>query len=129
MKNRPDYLQILAMALLLIYVLSVFRIIYPYISYNLNYKYISNVLCQNKTKPEMNCHGKCHLQKELKKAANEEGQKKALSGKIQEIEALADNGPDLLFDQKFNFYKIKYPSFKEILHSVSADKFTPPPQA
>jgi hypothetical protein len=129
MKIRSYNLQILALALLLVYVLSVFRIIHPYLSYNLNYEYISNVLCENKAKPEMNCHGKCHLQKELKKTANEEGQKKALSAKIQEIEAVADNDPDLLFNQKFSFKKKKYPSFKEVLHSISAEKLAPPPQA
>jgi hypothetical protein len=129
MKMRSNNLQTFALALLLLYVLSVFRIIHPYLSYNLNYEYISKVLCENKAKPQMNCHGKCHLQKELKKAANEETQKKALSAKIQEIEAIASNKSDLLFTRKFSLNKIKYPSFKEILHSIPAEKCTPPPQA
>jgi hypothetical protein len=129
MKTRSHYLRILALALLLVYVLSVFRIIHPYLCYNLNYEYISSVLCENKSRPQLNCHGKCHLQKQLKKTANEESQKKALSGKTQQIEAVADNDPDVLFNQKFSLNKIQYPSFKEVLHTVSADKFTPPPQA
>ncbi|HXA02497.1 MAG TPA: hypothetical protein VNW99_10950 [Cytophagaceae bacterium] len=44
----------------------------PYLSYKVNFKYISTVLCENKNKPVLQCHGKCHLQKELRKTAEEE---------------------------------------------------------
>ena len=40
----------------------------PYIEYELNKKYIAEVLCENKDKPEMHCNGKCHLKKQIKKA-------------------------------------------------------------
>ena len=40
----------------------------PFIEYELNKKYIAEVLCENKDKPEMHCNGKCHLKKQLKKA-------------------------------------------------------------
>ena len=40
----------------------------PYIEYELNKKYIAEVLCENKDKPEMHCNGHCHLKKQLKKA-------------------------------------------------------------
>lgn len=36
------------------------------ISWKINQTYISENLCINKDKPEMNCNGKCHLQKQLK---------------------------------------------------------------
>ena len=42
----------------------------PFIEYQLNKKYIAEVLCVNKDKPEMHCNGKCHLKKQLKKANN-----------------------------------------------------------
>lgn len=44
----------------------------PVIDYVVNYEYISKVLCVNKAKPQMHCNGKCHLMKELAKAAESE---------------------------------------------------------
>lgn len=46
--------------------------IFPVIEYAVNYEYISKVLCENKAKPMMHCNGKCHLMKELAKAAENE---------------------------------------------------------
>jgi hypothetical protein len=37
------------------------------VSYYKNKTYISNVLCENKNKPQMHCEGKCHLKKQLDK--------------------------------------------------------------
>jgi len=42
----------------------------PVLDYAVNYEYISKVLCVNKDKPMMHCNGKCHLMKELAKAAD-----------------------------------------------------------
>ncbi len=46
--------------------------ILPVLDYIINYNYISEVLCENKAKPELKCNGKCHLMKNLAKAAEEE---------------------------------------------------------
>ncbi|WP_333875469.1 hypothetical protein [Flavobacterium sp.] len=46
--------------------------ILPVADYIINYDYISKVLCENKTKPELHCNGKCQLMKELAKAAEQE---------------------------------------------------------
>jgi len=44
----------------------------PVLEYILNYDYIVKELCVNKAKPQMHCNGKCHLMKELAKAAEKE---------------------------------------------------------
>ncbi len=44
----------------------------PVIDYVVNYEYITTVLCENKDKPKLQCNGKCHLIKELAKAAETE---------------------------------------------------------
>ncbi len=44
----------------------------PYVNYYINYTYISENLCENKDKPEMECHGKCHLEKTIKEADEKE---------------------------------------------------------
>ena len=42
-----------------------------YVNFKINQDFISKVLCINKEKPELKCHGSCHLAKKLK-AINEE---------------------------------------------------------
>jgi hypothetical protein len=62
----------------------------PVLSYFINYEYITNELCENQDKPEMECNGKCHLKKELAKASAEESStsKDKKSVNKQEIEVL-----------------------------------------
>lgn len=50
----------------------VLKPIFPLVDYAVNYNYIAKVLCVNKTKPTLKCNGKCHLMKEMAKAAEEE---------------------------------------------------------
>jgi hypothetical protein len=62
--------------------------ILPVVDYIVNYEYISKVLCVNKAKPMMHCNGKCHLMKELAKAAETENPKssdKKQNMPIQEV--------------------------------------------
>ncbi|RYY65345.1 MAG: hypothetical protein EOO13_17340 [Chitinophagaceae bacterium] len=44
----------------------------PVFEYAINYDYIRTVLCINKEAPAKGCNGKCHLMKELAKAAEAE---------------------------------------------------------
>ncbi len=45
----------------------VFRPLVPLVEYAVNYDYISEVLCVNKSNPELHCNGKCYLKKEIAK--------------------------------------------------------------
>ncbi|WP_347219606.1 hypothetical protein [Chryseobacterium sp.] len=45
----------------------VFRPLIPLAEYAVNYNYIVNTLCINKSQPELHCNGKCYLSKELAK--------------------------------------------------------------
>lgn len=46
----------------------------PVIDYILNQDYYAEELCENKSKPELACNGKCHLQKELQKITKHQSQ-------------------------------------------------------
>ena len=61
--------------------------------YELNKDYVADVLCINKDKPELNCKGKCYLNKQLKKADNTESNKQRppASKKIEITEFLVNN--------------------------------------
>ncbi|WP_376777512.1 hypothetical protein [Flavobacterium covae] len=58
--------------LLILVLLFLLRPVEPMVSYIINYDYISNVLCENNDKPELKCNGKCYLQKQMAKIAEEE---------------------------------------------------------
>ncbi|PWH83578.1 hypothetical protein DIS18_03220 [Algibacter marinivivus] len=47
--------------------LAMLRPVQPYVEYVLNQDYIAEFLCINKDKPKLQCNGKCHLVKEIKK--------------------------------------------------------------
>lgn len=59
--------QQLTYLVLLVYLISLIKPIYPVINYVINYDYIATILCINKEKPKSNCNGKCHVVKQLDK--------------------------------------------------------------
>jgi len=56
----------------LLYLLAMMRPLQPVIEYYANQDYISSVLCENRNRPALACHGKCYLQKQLSKASSSE---------------------------------------------------------
>jgi len=64
------------------------RPVLPVLEYALNYNYIAKVLCENKAKPQMHCNGKCHLMKELAKAAEKEKSDSDKKSAAQQAEVL-----------------------------------------
>lgn len=127
MNSKLTYRTVLAWMLLFIYFFGAARMAHPYLEYSLNYTYISEVLCVNKEKPELHCNGKCHLNKELKKAANEESGKKVTSLKLN-IEIIPAEEVLLYMDRTAVASIIKYPSFPEAVHSQNPENTTPPPR-
>lgn len=58
------------------YCINIFLVFYlvlkplaPLIDYAVRYDYISQKLCVNKSKPQLNCNGKCYLSKEIGKSS------------------------------------------------------------
>jgi hypothetical protein len=44
--------------------------------YQLNKKFIAEKLCENKSRPQMHCNGKCYLKKQLAKSTEEQNSNK-----------------------------------------------------
>lgn len=57
--------KLLISAVLISQILWLIRPVLPYVEYVLNYEYISEVLCINQDKPELECDGKCYLRKQV----------------------------------------------------------------
>jgi hypothetical protein len=129
MKQKSTYKIIIAWMLLLLYLINPFRVYQPYLNYQVNYQYISTVLCENKEKPKLECNGKCHLTKELKKSAEEESKNKTNVPRNFQLE---DFTADELTKTTIPFYLIverKYSSFISSIYSSYLNKFSPPPKA
>ena len=79
------------------YLVAWIRPVMPFIEYEINKKYIAEVLCENKDKPKMKCNGKCHLKKQLKKANDEPVEQSSpvpISSKTEDLITL-------LYEKKF----------------------------
>ncbi|TAH01471.1 MAG: hypothetical protein EAZ15_07280 [Sphingobacteriales bacterium] len=77
-------------AILLLFALLSFNFsrCFIYAGYNLNKKYITTSLCENRNKPLMHCNGKCFLMKKIKQANNKEKCNEAEFKKNNSYEAL-----------------------------------------
>lgn len=53
-----------------------FKPIVPLLEYFIRYDYIITELCENRDKPQLQCNGKCHLNKELAESSSSDDQKK-----------------------------------------------------
>ena len=61
-----------------------------------NYDYIVTNLCENKSKPELKCNGKCHLTKQLAKASE------SSSENSPEKKRYPSEQTEIVFFRKFN---------------------------
>lgn len=52
---------------IILYSAALIRPVAPLLDYAMNYEYISQVLCINNDKPELECEGKCYLAQEIQK--------------------------------------------------------------
>lgn len=55
------------------------------VHFKLNQKNIEQEFCVNKAKPELQCHGKCHLKKELEKSDNTDLELTSIGKKIDMV--------------------------------------------
>lgn len=83
-----NYLCAVKKAIFIVIVLMLLKPVMPVLDYFVNYDYIAKELCENKAKPEMHCNGKCHLMKELAKAAEEQKQESDRKSAQQNAEVL-----------------------------------------
>jgi hypothetical protein len=49
------------------------------LEFRLNQSFISKILCEKRSVPENDCHGKCHLRKQLTKQSEQQKNQKAVS--------------------------------------------------
>ena len=62
--------RLLSFILIFAYLTAAFQFTVPYLSYYTNYTYFATEACINKHNPELECNGKCQLQKMVKNQHN-----------------------------------------------------------
>ncbi|RZJ74885.1 MAG: hypothetical protein EOO45_07315 [Flavobacterium sp.] len=102
----------------------------PVFEYAINYDYIRTVLCINKETPSKGCNGKCHLMKELAKAA--EAEKPSSSDKKSPVAETLDlfltDAYAFTISQRYPQLKVKVNSFYSNLYSMQgASRIFHPP--
>jgi hypothetical protein len=75
--------KIVSIILLFALMITITASYWVFIGFSLNQRYISTVICENKSRPEMHCNGKCYLMKKLKQA--EENENRGGSNKISKV--------------------------------------------
>jgi len=55
----------IAIGLLLLYLLFMFRMFVPHIEYQIRKQYIVDNLCENRFQPQLECDGNCHIKKQI----------------------------------------------------------------
>jgi len=100
-----------AIFFLCVYSLVLLKPLFPIVDYAINKEYIAKNLCENRNKPKLNCNGKCHLMKQLKKAGAEspaDGNTAKSSSNQEEncfhVTSLFDFNPSLTVSLENTFY-------------------------
>jgi len=99
----------------------------PLMNFALNYDYIVQNLCENSNRPELSCHGKCYLAKEL--STTEKQQRTDHSVKISSLDIFivkdimdaerSENSGDL--------YRLAFSDYRnDYRYHFSFDIFHPP---
>lgn len=70
--------------------MTTFRYLAPVVHYQLDYTYISQVLCINRDKPQLQCRGKCQLRKNLAQLTQNQQQKEALQHLVSVYQPVED---------------------------------------
>jgi len=89
------------------------------IEYQVNKNYIAQVLCINKTKPQLQCNGKCHLAKELKKADQAEQKLPAPLKEKFEVLYFCEALPAISFSQNSFALPVIWQSFYQSIFYTS----------
>lgn len=99
----------------------------PMMNFALNYDDIVQNLCENRNRPELSCHGKCYLAKELSKT--EKQQRTDYSVKISSLDIfivkdIMNAEPSVLSD---NHYLLAFSDYRnDYRYHFSFDIFHPP---
>ena len=93
--------------------------------YNLNIEYIIKELCENKSKPELKCNGKCYLKKKLTEADKAEKESKEIIKQV-EFPVVLPHNQHLLHAEYIEFINPLTEITDLYTHNINTRIFHPP---
>lgn len=99
--------RFIAIFLLVALIGSNFSRFFVYAGFEMNQKYISEKLCENRNRPWIHCNGKCFLMKKLKQAEEKEKKQERENQRTHHMEALPAALASFTF--KKSILKVIYP--------------------
>lgn len=117
--------KLLIVVLLPLHLLTVCHVFLPFVEYALHRDYIAQNLCENRDTPELQCNGKCHLQKEVQQQEKKEQQE----GSKERVPTVDWNYTILSLDSEpfISAHHVVYPTIEySTLSATSIPPFHPP---
>lgn len=100
----------------------------PVFEYLANYKYISEELCENKDKPELECNGKCYLIKQTRAQSEDKEEKEAIISERLGLEYFAFDNFSFSIMNDFELFANSFFPYHERDYLVFNEFPTPPPK-
>ncbi|MCK5908299.1 MAG: hypothetical protein KAG37_11930 [Flavobacteriales bacterium] len=101
----------------------------PVFNYIANYEYISQELCENKDKPELECNGKCYLIKQTRALQEEQEEKEAVISEVLNLQYTTSDSFSYELLSFIDVERINIFPYSEKEYSVISDLITPPPRS
>ena len=93
--------------------------------YNLNITYIIKELCENKSKPELKCNGKCYLKKKMTEADKSEKESKEIIKQVEFPVIIPQN--QLLLNAEYVVFENPLTEITDLYsHNINTRIFHPP---
>ncbi len=117
--------KVFSITMTMLFLLVAFQQALIIVNFKLNQKEIEKEFCVNKDKPERQCHGKCHLKKELQKTDNTDLE---LTGISKKIDIILNTNYDFTVSFPETILCDKVSIYKELrLVEPYLEIFVPPP--
>lgn len=101
----------------------------PVLDYITNYKYISQELCENLDKPELECNGKCYLIKQTRALQEDQEEKDAVIAEVLNLQYTTSETFSYELLSLVDVERNNTFPYSEKEYSVLSDKITPPPKS
>ncbi len=99
----------------------------PLMNFVVNYDYIAQNLCENRDRPELSCHGKCYLAKEIAKTEKQQSTDNSVKISSLDIFIVKDIMDATMILLPENPDQVRFSSYRNDYHSdFNADIFHPP---
>ncbi len=100
----------------------------PLINYTINKDFIAKNFCENREKPKLQCHGKCHLAKKVKSQAEQEKKTPSNVKAAEEIVLFCAENTLCFIAASFGVEKTTFSQYKFIDYVEPLASIFQPPQ-